>query len=144
MLKQIITKTGKDNLRKRIFYSPTSQISINPDGFGDLICISSFKYQYEHSLPPHLFTTLSGEKYIVPTWQKVLPETQLNDIEWIKPKKVEKRIEKDVWSFKSSSGDGIYYVTKIGVKTLKCSCPGFYRALDRRCKHIKEIEKLIK
>jgi hypothetical protein len=24
---------------------------------------------------------------------------------------------------------------------LKCNCPGTWRAKDRRCKHIKEVEK---
>ena len=46
----------------------------------------------------------------------------------------------NVFEFKSSSSDSIYKVRQNGDK-LKCDCPGTWRAKDRRCKHIKEVEK---
>ena len=45
-----------------------------------------------------------------------------------------------MFEFKSSSSDSIYKVRQNGDK-LKCDCPGTWRAKDRRCKHIKEVEK---
>ena len=102
-----------------------------------------FKYTYEHhSLPPTL-VVLSGQKYIVPTWQKVHPETTLNDIEWIKPEKIEVPVEKDVWKFESSSDPGHFYTVKKSGLKLTCNCSGFYRAKDRNkgCKHVQEVRK---
>ncbi len=43
------------------------------------------------------------------------------------------------WMFESSSGDGFYKVRQNGLK-LTCTCPGSWRAADRRCKHIKQVE----
>jgi hypothetical protein len=42
--------------------------------------------------------------------------------------------------FESSSSDGFYQVTE-NMGKLKCNCMGYFRASDRRCKHIKEVEK---
>jgi hypothetical protein len=42
--------------------------------------------------------------------------------------------------FESSSGDGFYQVIE-NMGKLKCNCPGTWRAKDRRCKHIKEVEQ---
>ena len=42
----------------------------------------------------------------MPTWQEVLPETELSDIKWIKPKV--KRAEVFEHKFKSSSNDKVY------------------------------------
>ena len=128
-------------LRKRIMYRPDGEaFSYNPRGLGRFVAVRRFKYTYEHTLiPPGLFTDQKGDKYIVPTWQKVHPETTLNDIEWVKPEKIEPKQEPETWKFKSSSSDVTYTVRKVGVN-YKCNCPGFYRAFDRRCKHIKQVE----
>ena len=103
------------------------------------------KYEYTHpTLGPTLFTTNDGEKYIMPTWQKVHPETTYNDIEWIKPETVKPVVEKNTWKFESSSDPGTFYtVRQTGIK-LTCNCQGVWRAKDRRCKHIKEVEQKLK
>jgi len=66
-------------LRKRIMYRPDGEaFSYNPRGLGRFVAVRRFKYTYEHTLiPPGLFTDQKGDKYIVPTWQKVHPETTL-------------------------------------------------------------------
>jgi len=52
------------------------------------------------------------------------------------------QIEKQkTWEFKSSSGDGTYIVSLNKNGNPKCNCPGVWRAKDKRCKHIKEVEK---
>ena len=99
-----------------------------------------FKYEYKHPiLPPTLGTFISGKRYIVPGWIEVHPDTQLSDVKWVKENIKQ---EKTTWEFKSSSSNGKYTVTKVGDK-LKCNCMGFFRAKDRRCKHIKSVEKEI-
>jgi hypothetical protein len=96
-------------------------------------------YEYNHPfLPPHLYTSLDGKKYIIPTWQLVEPSTTLNDIMWVN-KKAPPQIEPNSWIFKSSSGDGEYRVQKVG-NVLKCNCMGFFRSKNRKCKHILAVE----
>ena len=92
--------------RTRIIYNPTTSIGFNPSGFGSFIGIRVFKYKYKHPIMSPGLVQLGGKKYIVPTWQEVLPETTLNDIEWIKPKiKKENKSKSKKWKFNSSSSD---------------------------------------
>lgn len=100
-----------------------------------------FKYEHEHDLPPTLLTNHKGETFIVPTWQKVHPKTTLADIEWIKPEKPKPIVEKNTWKFESSSDPGHFYNVRQNGLKLTCTCSGMWRAKDRRCKHIKEVEQ---
>jgi hypothetical protein len=138
------TNTNKyGNLRSRVIYRPDGQpFSFNPKGFGKFVHVKVFKYTYEHPLlPPSLFVGQDGKKYIVPTWQEVLPETTLNDINWVKPKPSVKKIENpNEWKFESKSDPGSYYVvTQVSDFKVKCTCTGQYRAKDRKCRHMKEV-----
>ena len=127
------------NLRTRRFYQEKSNLSINPKGLGPFISFRLFKYNHEHHMPPSLIKV--GEKnYIVPTWQEVLPETTLDDINWIKPKLKSKIKEKPVIkTYISGSGLG-EYTTKYYPESGKyhCSCPGYWRSKGN-CKHVKEM-----
>ena len=67
------------NLRTRRFYQEKSNFGINPKGLGQFISFKLFKYDYQYHIAPSL-TNFGGKRYIVPTWQEVLPETTLNDI----------------------------------------------------------------
>ena len=130
-------------LRSRIVYNPDNKpFSYNPKGLGWFVGARRFKYTHEHMYPPTIFTSpVDGQKYIVPGWQKVVPETTLNDVEWIKPEVKKAEPEKNEWLFESSSDPGHFYrVRQTGTK-LSCNCPGVWRSKDRRCKHIKEVEK---
>lgn len=137
------TNTNKyGNLRSRIIYYPDGKVfNFNLKEFGDYAYVQPFKYVYEHSLiPPHLFVDQDGQKYITPTWQKVVPETTLADIEWVKPEVVKTQPQENEWLFESSSDPGHFYkVTQVGV-VYRCNCPGVWRAKDRQCKHIKEVK----
>jgi hypothetical protein len=130
------------NVRTRRYYQEKSNLSINPKGLGSYIGFKLFKYEHKNQYPPSL-TTLGGKTYIMPGWQEVLPQTRLEDINWVKPKV--KRAEVIEHKFKSSSNDKIYttkeHVSADGTRKYSCSCPGSWRAFDRRCKHIKSIEK---
>jgi hypothetical protein len=143
MLIRFTNKNKHGNLRHRVMYKPDNgRFKINPNGFGSFISVKQFKYEYNHKLlPPALFTSSDGKTYIVPTWKEVLPETTLNDITWVRDVKVKKvKPKKDTWEFKSSSSDSVYTVTQVGL-TYKCTCPGFFRAKDRKkgCKHVQEV-----
>ena len=132
------------NIRTRVIPWPNGKaFGINPSGLGGYIGVKIFKYEYKHELNPPGLMTLGDKKYIMPGWQEVLPETELSDIKWIKPKV--KRAEVFEHKFKSSSNDKVYttkeYVAVDGSRKYNCSCPGSWRAKDRRCKHIKSIEK---
>ncbi len=141
-LLQFSNKNKYNNTRTRIIHNDTTSLSINPSGFGSFIAVSVFKYEYEHPiLAPSLFVSLKGDKYIVPTWQKVHPKTELKDIIWKKTKIKKDKTEKKTSKFASSSSDSVYKVTKVDSATLKCNCPGFYRAKDRNkgCKHVQKV-----
>jgi len=106
---------------------------------------SLFKYKFEHEyMSPALFINSKGEKFIVPSWQKVHPKTTLKDIEVIRPtKKVEDKVEKGTWKFESSSEPGHFYVVRQTGLKFTCNCSGFFRVKDKLkgCKHIQEARK---
>ena len=134
------------NWRHRIVSWPDNKpFSIGP-GFGKSVGVMRFRYEYEHAyIPPGLMVSpKDGQKYIIPSWQKVHPDTQLSDINWIKP--VPKVVEsKDTptlneeYKFESKSEPGSFYVVRVIGDKVKCNCAGQYRAKDRKCKHMKEV-----
>ena len=128
------------NLRTRRFYQEKSNLNINPKGFGSFVAFKLFKYDYEHHMSPSL-ANIGNKKYIVPTWQEVLPETTLKDINWIKPK-VKKMLESKTITKINTSSSGLgKYTTKYYPESGKyhCSCPGYWRS-GGNCKHVKEMK----
>ena len=132
------------NLRKRIIYRPTSQFSYSPKGLGPFVATRRFKYTHEHDyLPPGLYTDSKGEKYITPNWQKVHPETTLNDIEWVKSKPKKIKVEKQEFQFESKSDPGHFYNVTVKGNQVDCNCAGKWRAKDRQkgCTHMQQVRK---
>ena len=124
-----------------------SKLKIRPKRDKIVFCFCQpFKYKVEK----HPYLCVAIVKFgrihmIMPAGIPCVPGTTLNDIVVIdnNPVKVkEKPVEKKKWMFESSSSDGFYQVTE-NMGKLKCNCPGTWRAKDRRCKHIKEVEKEI-
>ena len=139
---QNLNKHG--NLRTRIVHSPTSQFSFKPKGFGKFVNVQRFYYEIEHEyLIPTLYVNLKGEKIMMPDGIKVHPETTLKDIKLKRPKP-KKRTEPTIETHISSSS-GAEYTTKYFPDSGKyhCTCMGYWRAKDRRCKHIKTMEKQV-
>ena len=105
---------------------------------------------HKHWLPPTL-VYIRGEQYLMPTWQKVPSNTKLSDIKWEKEKilpAIKKEPKIIVETFVSSSDPSILYTTKKieredGSFAYSCTCPGAWRAKDKRCKHIKILEKRV-
>jgi hypothetical protein len=104
-----------------------------------------FKYKFEHAyLSPALFVDSKGDKYMIPSWIKVHPETTLADIEVIRPtKKSEAPVEKNTWKFESSSEPGTFYIVRQSGLKLVCNCSGYFRCKNRDigCKHCQEVRK---
>ncbi len=143
MLYKFTNKNKYGTLRSRIIYRPNGEgFKFNPKNFGDFVDVRVFRYTYEHPvLPPSLFTDKDGQKWIVPIWKKVLPETTLKDINWVKPKPKKVKLQKNEFQFESKSDPGHFYkVTVIG-KKVDCTCSGKWRAKDRQCRHMKDIKK---
>eukprot|EP01052_Picozoa_sp_SAG31_P034731 SAG31_NODE_4097_length_3590_cov_3.464353_10_plen_113_part_01 len=111
MLYKFTNKNKYGTLRSRIIYRPNGEgFKFNPKNFGDFVDVSVFRYTYKgEMLPPSLFTDQQGQKYIVPSWQKVLPETTLEDINWVKPKPKKVNVEKHEFKFESKSDPGHFY-----------------------------------
>ncbi len=93
--------------------------------------------KFEHSyMAPHLFV-LRDQKYIIPGWIPVPMETEIKDIEWVRPLTTKVQ-EPNLWSFKSDSNPDItYHVRKTGTQ-YKCTCPGFFKGKGK-CKHTKQV-----
>ena len=110
--------------------------------------LSKLTLEYEDGtkvvkIVPKNESTIYPQRYkIMPEGILCIPETELSDIRVIDnlPKIVEKPKQENKWMFESSSGDGFYQVRE-NMGKLKCSCPGSWRAKDKKCKHIKEVEK---
>jgi len=130
------------NPRSRIIHRPNGEaFSFNPNGFGSFVAVRRYKYEYHHELIPPSLLNIDGKRYIVPTWQEVLPETELSDVNWIKPEPKVKQ-EPIVEISTSSSDPNKTYKTIYYPESGKfhCNCPGRWRAFDGKCKHIKALE----
>ena len=130
------------NVRTRVIPWPKGKaFGVNPKGLGSFIGVKVFKYKYEHELNPPSLLNLTGKKYIVPGWIEVLPETELNDIEWVKPKiKIKEKQKNVVIKSPSSSSDKVYTTTFYPDSgKFYCDCPGSWRS-QGNCKHIKSLK----
>jgi len=135
------TNTNKyGNLRSRIVYAEGA-LKVGR-GFGSFQSAQRFRYESRSPYFGLMVLPTTGKKYLTPDWIEVHPQTTLADIKH-EPVVVEAPVQKNEWVFESSSSDSFYKVRQNGLK-LTCTCPGSWRAADRRCKHIKEVEKLIK
>jgi len=129
------TNTNKyGNLRSRIVHSEGA-LKIGR-GFGSFQAAQRFRY--ESRSPYFGLVEIQGKKFLTPDWIEVHPQTTYTDIKH-EPVVVEVPVQKSEWTFKSESSDSVYRVRQNGLK-LTCTCPGSWRAADRRCKHIKEVE----
>ena len=142
MLYEFSNLNKHGNIRTRVVSWPKGKaFGINPKGFGSFIAVKVFKYEYHHELNPPSLANIGGKKYLLPTWQEVLPETELSDIKWIKPKPKVKQEPIVVMTVSSSDANKTYktvYYPDSG--KFHCNCPGRWRAFDGKCKHIKELE----
>lgn len=146
MLKELYLEYGDGRTETKIIHlEPGEQVKIYPlrDNITTSNC-KTFKYQVEKH--PYLclaIVKLGDQTYIYPSKTECHPKTTLDDVLEIdntQPKEESKPREKHTWKFKSSNSDSTYVVREKWGK-LKCDCPGTWRAKDRRCKHIQEVEK---
>lgn len=143
MLKELRIVYEDGTKYTKIVHSNNASIKPRRDKIRHCEC-GPFKYRVEkHPYLPVAIIRFGNKYMIYPAGIPCIPETTLDDIEVIesnKPKVVVEKPQKPKWMFESSSGDGFYQVIE-NMGKLKCNCPGTWRAKDRRCKHIKEVEK---
>ena len=139
---RIFTNLNKyGTFRSRIIHVPDGQPFTHSGKYGPIVGSRVFKYEYTGSISPAL-VSFDGKKYIIPSWKEVLPETTLNDIEWIKPQvEAPPPAQSNVWKFQSESNPDVQYIVRQNGSKLSCNCPGVWRSKIRKCKHIFEIEK---
>jgi len=135
---------------KLIHLEPGEQVKISPqqDGIVTAGC-KTFKYQ----VPKHKYLTKMiirfGDKTLIyPEGIECHPKTTLDDVveylteEQLLEEKVEApEVKVQMWEFESASGGGTYIVTLNKHGNPKCNCSGAWRAKDKKCKHMKEVEK---
>ena len=88
------------------------------------------------------FIERDGVKFHVPSWTEVHPQTTLDDIVIEKKPFDELFAEPEKWEFKSASSDKLYIVKRNKHGDLSCDCWGYIA--HRKCKHIKEVNQIIK
>jgi len=139
---RIFTNLNKyGTFRSRIIHVPDGQPFTHSGKYGPIVGSRVFKYEYTGSISPAL-VSFDGKKYIIPSWKEVLPETTLNDIEWIKPQvEAPPPAQSNVWKFQSESNPDVQYIVRQNGSKLSCNCPGVWRSKIRKCKHIFEVEK---
>lgn len=144
MLKELVLEYEDGRKETKIVLSNETTIYPKRDGITFGFC-RSFKYKVDkHAYLPVAIARMHNKIVIMPAGIECHPETTLDDIEVIdnspkineKPKPREKR----TWKFESASSDG-FYIVRENMGKLSCNCMGYFRAKDRRCKHIKEVEK---
>jgi len=135
--------------RKEVKIVTSKETTLYPqrDGIKHAGC-RAFKYEVpKHKYLPKMIVRLGDKAYIYPSQTECHFETTLDDVIEVKSEEqialenssLPKKEEPKKWKFESASGGGTYTVTQTP-KGLKCDCPGTWRAKDRRCKHIKEVE----
>ena len=131
------------NPRTRILYRPDGEAFSHGPGFGST-WVSRFKYEYINETVPPSIAKINGKTYLMPVWEEIVPETTLDDIEWIRPKpKVRPKPIMEINT--SNSSPDISYKTKYFPDTgnFSCQCPGTWRAPNGKCKHIKALEEKV-
>lgn len=142
MLKELIIEYGDGRKETKLVLNQDAKIYPQRDNIKFCFC-RPFKYKVEkHAYLPVAVIRLSDKTVIMPAGIECHPETTLEDIVVIdnSPEVKPKPREKRTWKFDSASSDGLYTVRE-NMGKLSCNCMGVWRAKDRRCKHIKEVEK---
>ena len=141
MLRKVIKRYKDGTQTTEILYTENTTYSYTPEDTVVSVATQMFKYEVEHPYMNPALYEKEGKMYIIPQWIEVHPQTTINDVVWIQPKPhIEKIIEKS----ESTSGMGQYKTTYDPSKgVFKCNCMGYFRAKDRRCKHIKSLEEKV-
>ena len=128
-----------NNGKKTVLMYSDGALSIpNPPNY---LSVRRFSYKVPYSnVGLGGFIEQNGKKFHTPSWIEVHPKTTIQDIRVEKKPFQELFVEPKTWEFKSASSDKVYKV-KINAKgKLSCDCWGYIA--HRKCKHVKEVEKL--
>jgi hypothetical protein len=111
----------------------------------------TFKYKVpKHEYLPKMIVHFGDKTFIYPANVECHPKTTLEDIveyltkeQLLNEKQEVPKVEVQKWEFESASGGGTYTVILNKFGNPKCNCSGAWRAKDKKCKHMKEVEKEI-
>jgi hypothetical protein len=111
----------------------------------------TFKYKVpKHEYLPKMIVHFGDKTFIYPANIECHPKTTLEDIveyltkeQLLNEKQEVPKVEVQKWEFESASGGGTYTVILNKFGNPKCNCSGAWRAKDKKCKHMKEVEKEI-
>ena len=131
---------GESEYREEIHYSE-KELQLNSSNIKSAI-VERFTYNIKHIYEPFILT-FGEEKFIFPNNIKAHPQTTKDDIVWEKWESKEHNIAQQEWKFESSSYKGDFYKVKKHGNKITCSCPGSWRAKDRTCKHIKQVQQML-
>lgn len=147
MLAQLTIEYADGRKEVKIVTKKETTLYPQRDGIINAGC-KSFKYEVpKHDYLPVSIVRFLDKTVIYPSQIECHPETTLQDVvEILSEEQIEqvkstlpKKEEPKKWKFESVSGGGTYTVIQTP-KGLKCDCMGYWRAKDKRCKHIKEVE----
>jgi len=150
MLAELIVLYGDGRKESKIVLANSEEAIIYPKR--DNITQSyyrPFKYKVKkHRILCKAIVNLGTKYVIMPSGIECHPNTTLDDIIEVekkqKPKVEVKQVEKPIektWRFESKSDPGSFYIVRVVNGKVKCNCAGQFRAKDRKCVHMKEVEK---
>lgn len=131
---------GESEYKEEIRYSE-KELQLDSSNIKSAI-VKRFTYNLKHIYEPFILT-FGEDKFIFPNNIKVHPQTTKDDIVWERWKSKEQDENPQVWKFESVSSKGDFYKVKRYKNKITCSCPGVWRAKDRICKHIKQVQQLL-
>lgn len=150
MLAELIVLLGDGRKVSKIVLAGSEEAKIYPER-DDIVqsYYKPFKYKVKkHNYLCKSIVELNGKFIIMPAGIECHPKTTLDDIieiekkqkPTVKVEQVEKPVEK-TWKFESKSEPNNFYIVRVVNGKVKCNCAGQFRAKDRKCKHMKEVEK---
>ncbi len=142
MALNLVTKVFEDGSKtEEIVSGPVvHRPGIDP---GKHVHVRRFRYEVKcEVIRPGIFHNKygDGKTYIIPQWVECHPDTEMEDIISIFPNPKPIKTKNKEFKFISKSS-GVEYVVRVNGDKIKCNCPGTWRAKDKRCKHVKEVEK---
>jgi hypothetical protein len=148
MLAQLTIEYQDGRIETKIVDALESTVYPQRDGIKHSHC-KTFKYKVpKHNYLPISIVRFPNKTMIYPAQIECHPNTSIKDVIEIETEEQKANVqieapkteEPKTWKFESASGGGTYIVKQTKTGKLICDCPGTWRAKDRRCKHIKEVE----
>mgnify|MGYP003345047693 CR=1 FL=1 len=135
LYKCLIKYKGTTKYVEELRYSE-GPLQIDPTNI--ISCITkTFRYKANGPVFGLVVSPLNGKKYLVPKWEEVHPNTNIEDISYpkLKPKTPPQTFKIKDYTIKYNENQKIYV----------CNCQGYFRVKDRSigCKHVQELKRTL-